>query len=151
MGRAKQITSFIRRYDPELYCEGKDGMLCIYRKSQRIESYDFEGTVIHYVRPAPFFIFALTHDWSATGRPVDWGCLPILERLQQCDLHKRDMASEIERQEEKRTEEVARERANKTEDLFKDMRKTFAKATNDINTSTLKKTDLRKIKEKRSF
>lgn len=147
VGRAEAITERLRGYDPMLYCEkSREGKLCVYRKGQRIESYfiDEVGAVVQFVRPAPFFIFAITDDWSLQGLSVDWGIEPIMQRLKRIDSWNRDIAEEAIRQAEEKEEAITIDRQNKTESFLKDFRRQFAKATNDINTSTLERKDSRK-------
>ncbi len=144
MGRADVITDLVKRYDPLLYCESRDGKLCIYRKSQRIESYDVNGVRIGFVRPAPFIVFALTDSWSLAGEPRDWGLLPIRERLTMIDSWHRDVAKELLDKQEARAKSKDRDLDNHIESYLKDVRKDFARATNDVNTSTLSKTAGRK-------
>jgi len=149
VGRAEAITERLRGYDPMLYCEkSREGKLCVYRKGQRIESYfiDEVESVIQFVRPAPFFIFAVTDDWSLHGQSVDWGIEPIMQRVKRIDSWNRDVAEECLRQAEEKEASVTRDRQNKTESFLKDFRRGFAKATNDINTSTLAKKDSRKTR-----
>ena len=95
MGRAERVTKAVKSYDSKLYCEkSREGKLCVYRKSSRIESYDLNGQLIHFVRPAPYFVFALTKDWRLASEPVEWGLVPIVERLRALDLWHRDLAEE---------------------------------------------------------
>lgn len=148
MGRAERVTSVISEHDPKLYCEGRDGKLCIFRRSQRIESYDYDGMTINFVRPAPFFIIALTDDWRMSGTPVDWGLVPIMNRLREIDLWNRDMASEIIRKEEEVSRINEKDFKNNGEAFLKDYRREFARTFNDVRTSNMSKKDKRKIGEK---
>lgn len=144
MGRAERITAQVKLRDRELYCErDKEGKLCVYRKSLRWEIYRLKnGIALQFARPAPHFIFALTHNWAMNGRPVDWGIEPILARLKAIDLWNRDLASDIIAEEEKTLESAARARTNSTESFLLDFRKQFARTFNDVNTSTLAKKPL---------
>lgn len=137
MGRANAVTKFLKRFDPMLFCERREGKLCVLRKDQRIESYVVDGNLIHFVRPAPYLILALTNDWNLNGEPCDWGLEPILARIQACDLWKRDIASESLKSIE--GSRASRDRAadNHIEGFLKENRREFARLTNDINTSTL--------------
>lgn len=148
MGRAERITSVIREYDPKLYCESRDGKLCVLRKSQRIESYDYDGVTIHFVRPAPFFIFAVTTNWKMTGQPVDWGLVPIINRLREIDLWNRDLAEEIIQKEEESARIKRKDLKNESEAFLKDYRRKFAGTFNDVRVSNMDKKDKRKIGEK---
>lgn len=148
MGRAEQITREIRFHDRLLYCEkNKEGTLCIFRKGFRLENYDFDGKRLSFVRPTPHLVMALTHNWKVTGQSVDWGTLPIIERLNSIDLHNRNLADELLAKYEKRNHQKQREFSSKNEDFLKEFRKPFAKATSDINTSCMAKIDKRRLKE----
>lgn len=148
MGRAEEISSYIKRHDSKLYCEeGREGKLCVFRKSTRVEHYVYEGHAIGFVRPAPYFIFALTDDWTMNGTPVDRGVLPIMVRLREIDLWSRDLAQECISQTERNQESNERELSNNNEAFLKDYRRQFAKTFGDINTSTLSKTCNRKLGE----
>lgn len=150
MGRAERITAEIQSQDRLLYCErDREGKLCIYRKSTRLEDYRLnDGSLLRFARPAPHFVFALTHDWKTTGEPKDWGIEPIKARLKAIDLWQRDLAEEIIQQEEKHLESVARDRRNSTESFLLDFRKQFAKTFDGINTSNMAKKDRRRFMDK---
>lgn len=148
MGRAERITEMLKLHDSMLYCErNKEGKLCVYRKGTRWEHYQIGDIEYAFARPAPHFIFAITDNWKTTGVPVEWGLLPILNRIKAIDLWNRDLAEEVIQQTEKQNESAQRDLANSTESFLKDFRRQFARATNDINTSNLdKKRDLRRIR-----
>lgn len=140
MGRAEQVTEYIRKYDDKLFCaKNAEGKLCVYRKDQVVDWYEYEERALGFVRPAPYLVFALTDDWTVCGRPVDRGLLPIYLRLRQIDLWNRDLVKDsidsIER------DKASRDRAvdNHIESFLKDNRREFARRTNDINTSILDK------------
>jgi hypothetical protein len=138
VGRAERITSYIKRHDPLLFCEkSKDGKLCIYRKSQRIESYDIDGTIVHFVLPAPYLVLALTDTWNLSGVSKDWGIEPIMNRLRMSDLWTRDVAKESMESVEKANASKDRAIENHIESYLKDIRKDFAHVTNDIVTGSL--------------
>ncbi len=150
MGRAERITEVIKAYDSKLFCKSEDGKLCIYRKSQRIESYDLNGTLYHFVRPSCFWILSLTHNWRMDGDPADWGIEPIMKKLKMGDLWHRDLASEVIRQEEKHLESTQRHLDNESEAFLKDYRRKFARTFNDVRVANMAKKDSRnnnRIKE----
>jgi hypothetical protein len=151
VGRAERITRELKRFDRELYCaESGEGKLCVYRNSTRWEAYQLdEDSYLQVARPAPFFIFALTDDWKFTGRPVDRGILPILERLRESDLQKRDMMRECMEAHEERERKQSKAFRSQAEDMFREIRPQFQKATSDINTSTVAKKDRRRLDEKK--
>lgn len=152
MGRAEAITRAVKTYDRELYCErNKEGKLCIFRKSIRWESFQLEDNVVLRVaRPAPHLVFTLTDNWRPQGRPVNWGVLPILAHLRECDLHNRDIVSELEKQDDKHREACARESRNQAEAFASEFRSDFKKAFADVNTSNFKKVE-RKRKDEEKY
>lgn len=140
MGRVDAVTKFVKRYDPKLFCESRDGKLCVCREGQRIESYDVNGVRITFIRPAPYVCFALTEDWTVATEGVDRGLEQIRDRLVTIDLWSgRDIAAELIKAEEDRA--ASRDRAvdNHIESYLKDVRRDFARSTNDILTHSLKK------------
>lgn len=140
MGRADRVNAFVKRYDPELFCEDRDGKLCVLRKSQRIESYEFDEKIYSFVRPAPYLIFALTSDWTLYSESKDWGLEVIRERLQKIDSWNRDVAREILEAKEKKDKSLDRDLDNHLESYLKDHRREFARTTNDVLTHSLDKT-----------
>lgn len=148
MGREEAITRYLRKHDPLLYCECREGKLCVLRKSTRVESYDVDGTTIHFVVPSPFFIMALTSDWKLKSEPRDWGSLPILQRLKEIDCWNRDLAGESIKDVEKDSYRAQRHLSNETEAFVKDFRGAFKKSTSDILTHSLPKKDKRRKQEK---
>lgn len=140
MGRVKQITEYVRKYDDKLFCaKNAEGKLCVYRKENVVDWYEYEGCAIGFVRPAPNLIFALTDDWTVKGKPVDRGLTPIYFRLQQIDIWKRDLAKESIDSVEKDKASIDRAVDNHIESFLIENRREFARRTNDINTSTLNK------------
>lgn len=150
MGREERITRELQSYDRELYCgKNMEGKLCVFRKGKRDEVYHLDDDVILvYSRPAPHFCFALTHNWRPQGTSVDWGLEPIMKHVRECDLWKRDIVTDLEKQEDEYIAELARNRQTTNEAFFSDFRSQFAKTFSDINTANMEKIDLRKKKEK---
>lgn len=150
MGRAERITQEIKLHDRLLYCERREeGKLCIFREGKRVETYHMDcGSVLHFVRPTPHFVFALTDNWKMDGKPVEWGILPIMNRLRANDLWHRDMASEIITNEENFKRSITRERQNTIESFLLDFRRQFAKTFDGVNTSTMEKKDSRWLGDK---
>lgn len=149
MDRATILTKYLKRYDRELYCvKSREGKLCVYRNSTIWEHYSVkEGCSLSVARSAPYFILALTDNWKEHGRPVDWGSLPLIKRIEENDLHKRDLASEIIAREEKNIEAQERHRKNQSEGFFSEFHGQFKKTFSDYNTSSMKKIDRRRKDE----
>lgn len=145
--RVTSLNRLVKGYDPKLYAKrASNGMVQVYRDSVKWESYILGGAMLHYSTPNPHLIFCLTDNWSVRGRPVEWGLEPVYGRLQMIDDYNRaeSVVDELERQEQKQRELDARAQSNDIRARAADMRKDFAKATNDINTSTIAKLDNRR-------
>ncbi len=146
MTRARRITEELFQYDPMLFARKEDGMIKIFRRSKRIEWSEVDGNSVGFVKEDPHFVCALTHNWSVTGKPVDWGLEPISKKIKENDLWKRDrLADELIASYEKQAESRDRHTKNETEAFLSEFRPQFARAFNDVNTSTLAKTDKRRI------
>lgn len=145
MGRAERISEVIKSHDYKLFCKGnREGKLCVFREGTRTETYDVEGKTVHFVRSAPHFIFALTHNWLHDGESVDWGIEPILKRLRDMDLWHKDVLTEITDHNEKVTKSNVRAKENEIEAFLYEWRDHFKKHTNDINVAGMKENKKRK-------
>ena len=151
MGRVERITRELQSFDHKLFCDkNAEGTLRICRKTLRYELYDVDGQEMIFARPAYHVIFYLTNDWTIRGRDVEWGVLPILKKLRECDSHQRDMANLVEKQAEEQEKSNDRFLDNYTEAFCKENRRAFAKETDGIITSNLnKKKDKRWLEEKK--
>jgi hypothetical protein len=137
--RLDWITRGIRHYDRELYAGlSLHGVPCIFRRTKTVERHEVDECVIFKIIDQPHFVFALTDTWTIKGTPVDWGLEPILARLKECDLHKRDIAKEIEEQDAKVEQAKSRALRNDAEAFFSDERRRMAKSWNDLNLATVK-------------
>ena len=147
--RLQRLTTVVKSYDRKLYVDLIQGKPCVCRETVNPEVFDVDGTTVVNFNKSPYLVFPLTDNWNMTGTPVEWGIEPILARLKAMDLWNRDIAKDLIESYEKKSEEKDRDRRNNTESFLYEFRSQFAHATKDINTSTLKKTDLRKTNEKR--
>lgn len=148
--RLRQLNRHIKNYDGDLYvARTEQGMVQVMRKSYRWDEFDFDGKTVKYLRPQPQPILPLTEDWKYSGRPVEWGIEPIMQRLKDMDAWRDDSYFDAmkKRREDKELDEQ-RIKRNNIRAWAADMRRDFAKSTNDINTSTLdKNVDLRRKKD----
>ena len=145
--RAKRVTSELRQFDRKLYALEEKGQINIYRHSVRMEEYEHEGVPFIYTRRSPHYICSLTHNWKMNGTPVDWGLEPIRARFKAMDLWQRNLAEDLIKDYEKDAESKKRDFSNNMESFLYDFRSQFKKATADINTSTLDKTDKRRLRD----
>ena len=146
MTRLEWISRAIRNYDRELYAGlSSDGIPCVFRKTKAYERYELDDCVILKLSTRPFLVLALTDNWNVNGRPVDIGIERILARLNEIDLHKRDVLADLEKDYEKSEKAQERHRMNETEAFFSEHRKQFARATDGINTSQIKSDKNRRL------
>lgn len=121
----KTMNRALKAHDSSLFCqETTPGRCDVYRKS---------GQTSH-------FIMALTDTWTPTGVPVPWGIEVVINRIKACDLWRNDrFVEDWIKEHEKIEESNGRSLRNSIESFFYDFRRQFAKATNEVNTSTLNK------------
>jgi hypothetical protein len=133
--REIELTRELRKHKRDLFCaRGDDGKLHIYQDRY----------------PDKVIVCSLTHNWQTTGDPVEWGVLPILNRLKAHDLASdggMEFWQELMKNYEKLDEAKDRDLRNSIESFLLDFRPQFARATNDINTSGLAKLDKRRISD----
>lgn len=137
--RASALTKHLKRHDSDLYaaCEAHS----VLPATRVIYVLRRNPSRLH----EPFFIFALTEDWSAKAPPRDWGIEVVLNRIIGLDLWKNEtVVDRFIKEYEKREESERRSVRNDIESFLLDFRKDFARATNHINTSCLPKTEARR-------
>lgn len=89
-------------------------------------------------RPHPQFIMALTDNWLLSGTPVERGLDPVWFKLCEMDQYRDDKTcEEVQTQRTRKKELLMESRRKEYRAIAYDMRKEFAKVTNDINTSNL--------------
>lgn len=138
-GRVRALTKRLKAYDRDLYAKRiESGMVQVYRNSTRWEAFEWQGQTFHFSRPNPQFILPLTDDWKLTGTPVEWGIEPLMAAIRDLDNWRDDTRYDryVEHRETAQKNN-RREWKNNARALAYDMRKEFAEATNDINTSTI--------------
>lgn len=147
--KLRQISQLLKRYDSDLIPRRfMDGALGIMRKRRGFDFYRFgDHSVLWFARDWEDLVLPVTDNWSETGNPVDWGIEPIFWKIQQLDGWRDDGDYDrfCEDREQRRRN---RDRAFRNEMRARaaDLRREFARATNDINTSTVDKIDRRREK-----
>jgi len=146
--REREITRIIKGYDRDLFVgKNREGVLCIYRKSRRFESFEHEGVKYLYAHDDKSLVFPLTDNWISTGKPREWGLEVILARLKALDLHRStEYFDEIVKNQQLAEESSKRTLKNNVESFLIDFRRQFSKTFDGVNTALLDKTDSRKLK-----
>lgn len=148
MSYLRTINRELKFFDRKLYADKTaDGKVQIFREGVQWDSIPFENSVLWYSRPQPYYILSLTHNWAQQGKPVEWGLEPLLMRLREIDDHRIDVLGKIHEENEKRAQLARRSKHNEYKAAAADSRRDFARAVNDINTSTLNKVDSRRKKD----
>ncbi len=147
-------TKALRSYDRELYVgRTMDGVACVFRRSKRfVPVCELGGVPLSALIEDKQFVFALTENWLATGRPRDWGIDFILNRVREIDAQANERFFEEMDQLNKRVDE-SRKRSlkNEMEAFWSHERRRFAKATDHILTHSLSKDEPRKRLKDRSI
>jgi len=134
-GRTRSVNRVVQGYDKDLVAQReRNGAIHIYRKTGRSSD-------------PLVFITALTDTWTASGKPVEWGLEVVRNRLIAHDLWKDEtVVDRLEKEQMAAQESAERDRMNSIEAFLYEFRRSFARATNDINTSALAKVDRRALK-----
>jgi len=144
VSRVGSLTRALWEHDKDLFAR-KDGYIVnIYRKNKRF----FRGAVnesnFYVLQDSPDYVFSLTDTWTHKGIPIEWGIEVVLARVKAMDIWNHDtLFKEMEVENEKVDASTRRNFRNNLEGFLGDFRSQFAKATNDINTGTLNKKELR--------
>lgn len=134
----KRLEKELKGYDPELYVlKTPRGMLQVYRQPKDKNEFhlipDESGSV-----STPMLVLCLTDNWKLDGDPVDHGIEPVMEMIRMMDSWREpDAYGRMLKQREREKEAKDQNFRNDIRARAADLRKDFAKATNDINTSTL--------------
>lgn len=154
---AQRYTRAVRKHDPELYVIQPQigGMCFLMRKGQKLRPYSFDGGTLWVSEPNPMQIMALTDDWTAKGAQVEWGILPLMEKIRSMDSHNDThdggIIARLERNQERMAEAKRREQRSLHEAMAYEAHGAFRKAFKDINTSTLSKSVVTKGMKKNGY
>ena len=147
-------TRALKRYDSDLFAGlTKDGLPCVFRKSKRVEYVcDLDDTKLFNLRDDRQFVFALTDNWTAGGRPRSWGIDFVLQKIKSVDaLANARFFEEMDEANERIDKSRQRHIKNEMEAFWSHERRRFAKATDDILTHSLSKDEPKKRLKDRSI
>lgn len=143
--RIKRLTQELQKHDRSLFAkETENGMVQVWRKADRWNAADLLTEETGFSTPLQF-ITALTDNWKLDGKPVEHGIDPLMFKIRQMDSWQQGPQLEaMRKRREREDEDRKRQRNNENRAIAADLRKDFAKATNDFNTSSLDMTDARR-------
>ena len=147
-------TRALKQYDRDLYAgRSKDGLPCVFRRSKRYEVVgEWDDFKLLNLREDKQFIFALTDNWLASGKPRDWGIDFVLQKIKSIDaLANERFLEEIDAENERIEKSRARSLKNEMEAFWSHERRRFAKATDGILTHSLSKDEPKKRLKDRSI
>ena len=140
--KLRQVSRLLKRYDPDLFPKRHlDGTLGIMRKRRGWDFYRYDaGYTFWFAKDWDDLVIPVTDNWNVSGKPVDWGIEPIYWQMQKQDAWRDDGDYDrfcAQRAREKKDSD--RRFKNEVRAIAYDLRKEFAQATNDINTSRIEK------------
>lgn len=132
--RTRRLNEVMKAYDSKLMVKrNSKGVINVYRERAIADSFQHERITYVYVKPVYDLIVSLTDNWSDDGRPVDWGVEPLLAKFRQMDSWRDDTGyAKFCESRERYERDQERMRKNEIRARAADLRKDFAKATNDI-------------------
>lgn len=131
-----RLNKEVKAFDSLLYAiRASNGMLQVYRQPIRAVANLFESTDFN---PNPLLVLCLTDTWTIQGKPVEWGLEPVMERLRSMDQWQSGISyEEFCKQRDLGESNEKRAFTNEVRARAMDVRKDFARLTDDINLSTL--------------
>lgn len=150
----RSYTKALRSYDRDLFAgRTMDGLPCVFRKTKRfVPVFEWDGGKMLTLTEDKQFVIALTDNWTATGKPRDWGIDFVLNRIKEIDaLANERFFEEMDQANAKIDESKKRSLRNEMEGFWSYERRRFAKATDDILTHSLSKDEPKKRLKDRSI
>lgn len=78
-------------------------------------------------------VLVLTDDWTDLGTPVEWGIEPVLNRIKAMDLWRDDQKiNRLQAEQERKEQDRKRMQRNEMMAVASELRKDFARATDDV-------------------
>lgn len=132
--RVRSVDSLVKRYDGKLLARRDNkGVIHVYRKRAIADSFRYEDISYVHVFYVDDYVISLTDTWTHEGKPVEWGLEPIWQKFCQMDSWRDDTGFErFCKSREKHEQDKQRQLKNTLRAKAADMRKDFAKATNDL-------------------
>lgn len=140
MSKVGRYTRMVKKHDRDLFAVDAGACLQIHRRADSVHQ-------TFCAAPMTQYIISLTDNWKPDGDPAEWGEIPLLEMLKSMDRWNNELdIDEMRNTREQQNQNRKTSARNEMKARAYDLRKEFARATNDINTSTLEKEDKRRSK-----
>ena len=138
--KLRQLNRSLKAHDDQLFARREStDMIIVYRRGIAWQSCELNGTPLLFSIPSPRFIFALTDNWTVSGKPVDYGVEVVMARLRAIDAWNReDIADELINEYEKARLSGINNQKNNLESFLYDFMDRNKKAFGEVNTSNLK-------------
>jgi len=142
--RLNLLNEDLKRYDRFLFAKKNSyGMVSIYRSPDPLKR-GLSPAPLH-----PYWICSLTDNWNRTGQPVERGIVQVMEFLRNADGHRHDRLDTVRKNREKKEAIRKNRERNEIRDIAADLRKDFAKATDEyVIGSVQKNAHYDRLKEK---
>lgn len=131
----KKINQALRKYDRDLYALREPvGVINVFRQGRRIDDSMIPDCLeyLEILRPNPQYLFSLTNNWNLNGTPVEWGLEPIMYKIREMDSWSHEISlDDMRRKREWADREAERIRVNEFKAVASELRRPFAKITND--------------------
>jgi hypothetical protein len=136
-----RLNKLVKRFSPELSARRSfHGVLQVCQTKRRWDAFNLDGQTILYSYDDLSPVFGLTHNWASTGEGVSWGYMPLLAKLNEISLERRDeMRRELQKERDRLDESKSRDRMNKFEGMADESRLIYKELFKDINTSSMDK------------
>ena len=150
----RAYTRNLKRYDKDLFAgRNREGLPCVFRKSKRYHPViEGEGVKLSVLMDDIQYVFAITDNWSAGGKPRHWGIDDIVWKVQSIDaLANAKLFDEMDAENDRLDQIKKKDLRNEMEGFWSYERRRFAKATDDILTHSLSHDEPRKRLKDRSI
>ncbi len=147
-----RFNKLVKRFDRSLSVRRSlHGVLQVCQTKRRWDAFDLDGQTILYAHDDLSPVFGLTKNWASFGEGVSWGYEPVLAKLNEISLERRDeLRRELEKERDRQSETKAKDRMNMFEGIAEESRAIYKEAFKDINSSGMdKKLDPRRKYERK--
>jgi hypothetical protein len=154
MADLRSYTHVLRRYDRDLYAgRNMHGLPCVFRRSKRfVPVFESEAGRLSTLIDDIQFVFAITDNWMASGKPRDWGIDDILHKIQSIDaLANQKLFDEMDEANERIDQVKRKDLRNEMEGFWSYERRRFAKTFDDVLTHSMSHDEPRKRIKDRSI